>query len=179
MNDLTNLTKRLAELREAAYSANTGEVWNAATKAWRDFTFANATAIHAAAVELEGEVERLTADLAAERAGAAALREALVDLCAEVGASVVCGANHNTREVAQAYDRALAAIATTAGRETLADLERLRAENGKLREAARNVSRQLDDASNWDYDIDTQAIDELIRLGAILDAALADGKAVG
>jgi hypothetical protein len=76
---------------------------------------------------LEQQVARLTADLAAERAGAAGLREALVDLCTEVGASVVCGANHNTREVAQAYDRALHAIAATAGRDTLAELERLRA----------------------------------------------------
>jgi hypothetical protein len=140
-NDLTAMTKRLVELREAAYSANTGEVWNAATKAWRDFTFANATAIHAAAVELEQQLERITAELAAERAGAAGLREVIARRAdsAKQCAERMFAANPISRRVdfldheAKVLRELLEVELPNAGRDTLAELERLRGENGKFK----------------------------------------------
>jgi predicted nucleic acid-binding Zn-ribbon protein len=143
----------------------------------------------------EGELSRLRTDLAAERAEAAGLRAELVDLCTEVGASVVCGANHNTREVAQAYDRALHAIAATAGRDTLAELERLRAENGKLRGLLDSVVVEVreyvdqDSRDRIQFEAEVRGIPSDCNLGcddadsvrqwiASRDAALAGGKAV-
>jgi hypothetical protein len=274
MNELTKLTKRLAELRKAATAGNwknsggnigdmiittEGNVvlnicdygfefkenpWPVgyATIKSCDMDVVleavnNAAAIHTAAVELEGEVERLKeeldatecshadeeaahaetlrmlevakAELASERAGAAGLREALeamkLDHQTTIQQYEANGPQWTSRvsdaeyyDATYVLDRAAeciqaidAALATPAGRDALAELQRLRGENGKLRDVLRRINVSVYQINEGQFQVfvsidgqrvceivEKHASDKIVAWSLEKPAAALDGKAV-